>query len=45
LPVIALLFGALVAHEVTTSGRRGFLLAASVLLTVIAVAFVATRLA
>jgi hypothetical protein len=45
LPAITLLFGALIAREVTTSGGRGFLLAASVLLAVIAVAFVATRLA
>jgi hypothetical protein len=43
--VIALLFGALIAREVTLFGVRGFLLITGGVLAVATVAFLATRLA
>ena len=45
LVVIALLFGVLVAREVTLFGVRGFLLTTGALLAVIGVAFMIARLA
>jgi hypothetical protein len=43
--VIALLFGALIAREVTIFGVRGFLLVTGAVLAAVAVAFVNGRLA
>jgi hypothetical protein len=43
--VIALLFGVLIAREVTLFGVRGFLLTTAAVLAVIGVAFVVARLA